>query len=724
MADTYAKDGAALVIRFNGETIWIEPWGPDALRVRARPGGEVVEPHISALLPAGPARSVIGIDGPTARIANGRISAEVRLTRRLGADVPREPVIRFVRTDTGEELLAETRSHFAGPPPRNFKPIASGSFQLEARFKAYAGEEIMGLGQPQHGLEDLKGTSTTLLQQNTHVVVPFVLSSRGYGFLWNNPATGRADFATNITRWLADATPGLDYWITAGDTPAAILSTYVAATGMPPVLPMWATGFWQCKLRYRTQAEILSVAREYRRRNLPLSCIVIDFFAWTRQGEWKFDPKDWPDPEGLVRELREMDIRTIVSIWPTVAANAETYREMREKGYLLRTERGVPVVIQFPDKDPYGVHFLTYYDAFNPEARDFHWARVKANYVDRGIENFWLDACEPEMRPAHADHVRTHLGNGAEMMSAFPLLHAGRYAAGLKAAGAEDAVLLCRSTWAGGQRYPTILWSGDVWSTWEDYRAQIAAGLHAAMSGIGWWNSDIGGFYEGHRDNPDFQELLVRWFEFGVFSPICRLHGVRVPNGVPFSAPDGEVDYGAELFHVFTDTGGDNEVWSYTPELFAIFERLLRVRENLRPYLAGLFAEYSRTGTPPMRPLSFAFPGQPSLTGQAAYMLGPDLLVAPVTEPGAEVREVRLPLGEDWVHVWSSTTHPGGSTASAPCPLGQVPVFCRSDASALFEKVFSNSAIGPRRKRTANATGSPGKPHEALEGLRQRRGTA
>jgi len=688
MPETYSRDGSALVIRFNGETIRIEPWGPDALRLRARPGGTVIEPHVSALLDAAPATADIAIDGAHARITNGRIRAEVRLARRLGADVAKEPEIRYVRSDTGAELLAETRSHFAGPSPRSFKALASGSFQLEARFRAYPDERLMGLGQPQHGLEELKGTSTTLVQQNTHVVIPFVLSSRGYGFLWNNPATGCADFATNGTRWLADATPGLDYWICAGDSPAEILSTYVAATGMPPALPDWATGFWQCKLRYRSQAEILDVAREYRRRNLPLSCIVIDFFAWTRQGEWQFDPADWPDPAGLVRDLAEMGIKTIVSIWPTVSANAETYTEMREKGYLLRTERGVPVVIQFPDKDPYGIHFLTYYDPFNPEARDYHWDRVQSGYVDKGVTNFWLDACEPEMRPAHADHVRTHLGNGAEMLSAFPLLHAGRYAEGLKAAGAEDAVLLCRSTWAGGQRFPTILWSGDVWSTWADYRAQIAAGLHAAMSGIGWWTTDIGGFYEGHRDNPAFHDLLVRWFEFGVFSPICRLHGVRVPNGVPYAAPDGEVDYGKELFHVFTDTGGDNEVWSYTPDLLAIFTDLLALRERLRPYLDATFAACSATGVPPMRPLTFACPGQTGLSGQGACMLGDDLLVAPVLEPGARSRRVRLPAGHDWIDAWSGIAHPGGTEIDIPAPPGRPPVLCRADAWEEMGPVF------------------------------------
>ena len=220
------------------------------------------------------------------------------------------------------------------------------------------------------------------------MVIPFVISSRGYGFLWNNPATGRCDFAENITRWRADATPGLDYWICAGDSPAAILKCYLAASGMPPELPHWATGFWQCKLRYRSQQELLNVARQHKQLGLPLSCIVIDFFNWTRQGEWQFHPDEWPDPEGLVAELADMGVKTIVSIWPTVSSNAEDYGLMRDRGYMLKSERGVPAVIQFPDKEPFGLHFLTYYDAFNPEAREFHWQKAKAGYLDRGITNF------------------------------------------------------------------------------------------------------------------------------------------------------------------------------------------------------------------------------------------------------------------------------------------------------------------------------------------------
>lgn len=688
----FRKIDGALECRFMGEVLRIAAWGPDALRVQARPGPTLAEPHVSALLPWSGQAGAIEIGETRASITAGRIRAEVTLKERYGADVKREAVIRFVRSDNGEELLSETRSHFAGPRTRSFKALATGSWRLEQQFSAYEGESLWGMGQPQHGAMDLKGVSTTLLQQNAHVVIPFVVSSRGYGFLWNNPAVGRAEFARNVTRWTAEATNVLDYWITAGDRPAEIVRAYADATGHSPDVPDWVTGFWQCKLRYRTQDELLDVAREYRRRGLPLSCIVIDFFAWTRQGEWKFDPKDWPDPEGMVAELAEMGIEVVVSIWPTVSASSEHYRAMTEQGLLLSTERGVPVVIPFPDKDPFGAGFFTYYDTFNPDARAFHWEVVKRNYVDRGIRNFWLDACEPEMRPAHPENVRTVLGNGAEMLCAYPLLHEETYRNGLADAGVPDGALLCRSAWAGSQRHGVILWSGDVWSDWDWFRAQIPAGLHAGMAGMGWWTTDIGGFYDGHGGSEAFRELLVRWFEFGVFSPICRLHGFRVPDDVPPPAPGEPVTYGQDTFNIFTDTGGSNEVWSFGDRVEGVLTELLALRERLRPYLSEAFATYARTGDPVMAPLFYHFPDQPDLYDRGdAYMFGPDLLVAPVLEPGAEARDVALPTGETWVEAWTGAEHAGGSVAHVAVPWGRIPVFIRKARADALGPIFAAS---------------------------------
>ena len=210
--------------------------------------------------------------------------------------------------------------------------MAGDHFELQARFKAYDGERLYGLGQHQHGLLDQKGCVIDLVHFNTESSVPFLLSSRGYGFLWNNPAVGRVELGNNATRWIAQATPQLDYWITAGATPAEILEHYADATGHAPMMPEWAVGFWQCKLRYSTQEELLSVAREHKRRGLPLSVIVADFFHWSLQGDWQFDPEKWPDPAAMVDELEEMGIHLMVSIWPTVNALSANFEEMQQRG--------------------------------------------------------------------------------------------------------------------------------------------------------------------------------------------------------------------------------------------------------------------------------------------------------------------------------------------------------------------------------------------------------
>jgi alpha-D-xyloside xylohydrolase len=676
------NEAGVLICNFYAETIRIEAHGPDSLRVRARQGRTVLDPEWSALLAAPPQQTVIVIGPKLATICCGKLMAEVSCVDRYGAEVKQELVIRYLRSDTGAELVSETRSHFAGPGTRAFKALASESYRLEATFKAYADEHLYGLGQPQHGLVDLKGTSTTLLQQNTHVTVPFVISSRGYGFLWHNPAVGLVEFATNLTRWTAESTAQLDYWITAGDAPADLVRNYTDLTGHSPVLPEWATGFWQCRLRYRTQDELVETAREYHRRGLPLSCIVIDFFHWTRQGEWQFDPLEWPDPGRMVKDLAEIGVRTMVSIWPTVSASSVYYREMRESGYLIRAERGQPVVIPFPDKEPLGTGFFTYYDASLDEARRFVWDIVRRNYVEHGITNFWLDACEPEMRPNHPENTRLAMGRGSEMLNAYPLLHQRGFREGLdETPFSAESVLLCRSAWVGSQRYGVILWSGDVWSNWRDFRTQIAAGLHAGLSGLGWWTTDVGGFYDGIGKDPAFRELLVRWFQFGVFSPILRLHGFRVPDELPLPT-DGVPTYGVDTQSVFIRGGGTNEVWSFGHDLYEIFVNLLALRERLRPYIGLLMAQYSKTGDPPMRPLFYDFPGDPnSWTARDVYMLGPDLLVAPVMEPGATARDVYLPSGGRWCCAWSDAVHEGGQTISADAPLRTIPIFLREGAA-------------------------------------------
>jgi alpha-D-xyloside xylohydrolase len=481
------------------------------------------------------------------------------------------------------------------------------------------------------------------------------------------PGVGRVELAANGTRWVAHAARQVDYWVTAGETPAAVVSHYARATGLPPMLPEWASGFWQSKLRYRTQEELLEVAREYKQRGLPLSVIVCDYFHWTRQGEWKFDPVEWPDPQAMVDELRELGVELLVSIWPTVNPNSGTYATMEREGLLVGSMASLPPLhLAFWDKGTDGQAFMRFYDATNPDARRYVWQKVADGYRRYGIRAFWLDACEPEILADNPEAARYFLGPGNEVQGVYPREHARGFYEGLKSSGEDDFVLLCRSAWAGSQRFAAAVWSGDIESTFEALAAQIPAGLHMGISGIPWWTTDIGGFRNGDPTSPYFRELVVRWFQFGVFCPLFRLHGVREPGPLVGSG----------------QTGAPNEAWSFGEEAFQVIREQLELRERLRPYVMQQMATASGCGLPPMRALFLEFPDEaPAWEVTDQFMFGPDVLVAPVTTYGAREREVYLPSAASWLNAWTGKPVGANGWVTAAAPIERIPVYLREGGS-------------------------------------------
>ena len=647
--------------KHNHELLAIQPWGPDSVRVRSTlladfpsmPGALLDEPP----------------EGGSAEINIGEESA-ILLNGKLRVELSEQGRLRFINDSTGVVLLEEPAPMFWSYPARNFEGSGGDLYHLEASFSARADESFYGLGQHQHGLLNQKGCVIRLQHTNTEVAIPFTLSNRGYGFLWNNPAIGRVEFAENFTRWVAEATRGLDYFVVAGDSPSEIIEKYVTATGRPPLLPDWALGFWQCKLRYRTQQELLDVAHEYKRRGLPISVIVVDYFHWTMMGDWQFDPVYWPDPAAMVKELKEMGIEVMVSVWPTVNVNSENYKEMNEKGMLIRADSNLNAFMSIADRHPEGPSYLHYYDSTNPEARKFIWEKVKKHYYDMGIRVYWLDADEPEIYPITHKNLRYHLGSALEVGCIYPFLHQRAFFEGESAAGEKEIINLSRSAWAGTQRYGSALWSGDIPSTFEYLQKSLRAGLNVAMSGIPWWTTDIGGFLGGDIRTDYFKELIVRWFQYGVFCPLFRLHGVREPNN-GLSGPDA--------------SGGPNEVWEFGDQAYKIIAHLMAIREKLHPYLASLNAYAHEKGLPPMRPLFVDFPqNEQAAQIDDQFMLGPDLLIAPVIEKGVRQRQVYFPYGTDWVDAWSGETQPGGATVLIEAPIEKVPVYWRKGSPYAF----------------------------------------
>lgn len=655
----------SLIARRQTELLCIEPWGKDALRVRATQYTDFTGRRwaLSEEISADRKTADITIDGTqSASVQNGRVKATVNAAG----------VLSFYRDDT--LLLREYYRNYFGTESResrclkivsrDYKPIIGGDYTLTVRFESNDNERFFGMGQYQQPYLDLKGCVLELAQRNSQVSVPFAVSSLGYGFLWNNPAVGRASFGRNYTEWQALATKEMDYWITVGDTPAQILENYTAVTGRAPVMPDDLLGLWQCKLRYRTQEEVLQVARRYHELGIPLDVIVIDFFHWTRQGDWHFDPEYWPDPKAMCDELHAMGTKVMVSVWPSVDRKSENFEEMLERSYLIRTERGSIQTYDFQGD-------CLEIDVTNPEAREYIWEKCKKNYYDYGIDMFWLDNAEPDYAVYDYDNYRYSLGCALEVSNIYPQKYAQAFCDGISALGkGSEMVHLVRSAWAGSQKYSTLVWSGDVPSTFEALRDQLSAGLNMGLAGIPWWTTDIGGFMTDDVNDPAFHELLLRWFEFAVYSPVLRMHGDRGPHDIPALS---DKEYGGGSLY----TGHNNELWSYGENAFSIMKKLLNTRFSLKPYIEKLMCQANKTGAPLLRTMFYEFPEDEICWGLSdQYMFGSDYLVAPVLEAGQRERDVYLPAGT-WEDVNDRKLYKGGCMVHCDAPLDKIPVFIR-----------------------------------------------
>ncbi len=675
MNNLFRVEGNRLIREYDNEMISVEPWGENSLRFLCTRYDDRLESRNWALMPQNSCKVHISKGKKEASITNGKITCCIN----------ENGVVSYFN-ERNEALLSEhwkDRKAVENPsalliPGRELKPIPGGKYRSAVYFKSNDNEKLYGLGQHQEPYLNLKGCELELAQRNSQVNIPFVLSNMGYGFLWNNPAYGYVTMARNYTKWTSEVTSAIDYWITAGDTPSEILKNYTQVTGRAPMMPDFAAGLWQSKLRYKTQEELLNVAREYKRRNLPLSVIAIDLFHWPQQGEWRFDPRCWPNPAAMVKELKKMGVELMVSIWPTVDPSSTSYEEMKAKGYLVSTDRGVRTQLICRGNE-------VFFDATNPAARKYVWNKVRKNYFDYGINVFCLDEAEPEIRPYDFDNIRYYLGPNIEVGNIYPLLFAKAFFDGMMENGISNVVNLVRSAWAGSQKYGAALWPGGVHSSFEAFRTQIYAGLNIGLSGIPWWTTDIGGFSGGDPEDPSFRELLIRWFQYGVFCPILRLHGLR-------KAPETAKKKvgGAEESDIMDfEACGSNEVWSFGDEAYSILRKFLLLREKLRPYIMEQMKKAHENGTPPMRPLFFDFPDDKKTWDiEDEFMFGPDILVAPVIYEGARKRSVYLPENCDWMEAGTGKSYSGGRWVECRAPLETIPLFLKNNAVYQCVKQF------------------------------------
>mgnify|MGYP002511722723 CR=1 FL=1 len=642
----YEQDHMLYFIR-EGEIGRLSACGRDSIRFQAAPGGGIAEQDFT-LMPQ-KMSAEIHMEKRCATVTNGSMTAKLYENGR----------VEFYFKD--KLILREKSELTFDVGLRNYRSTAGGSYRARVTFEPNEKEHFYGLGHEATDCFDLKGCTVDLRHVNAKCTIPYVYSSLGYGFLWNLPSTGVCELACNRTRWTSDSTRQIDY-VVIGGGPGEACETLADLTGHAPRMPEWALGFWQSRLRYETQEQVLGVAQRYKDMGITPSVIIIDYFHWTEQGDYKFDPKYWQSPREMADKLHAMGIKLMVSMWPTVNEKSENYREMLDGNMLIRTKSGSNRVFDF-----YGPQAEI--DPTNPDTRRFVWEKLKQNYIDNGVDALWFDEAEPEIHPEHFDNLILHAGNGEEVGLLYPYYYAKLVYDGMKSIGRNDIVTLSRCAYTGAQKFGALVWSGDIPSTFESLRMQVKSGLNMAMCGIPWWNTDVGGFYGGDIESDYFRELIVRWFQYGVFCPVLRLHGSR--NG-----HDRTRD-------IIEPTGGDNELWSFGGRNFEILKELVLLRERLRPYIKKHMDTASEKGYPIMRPMFFDFPEDEACyeLGEQ-YMFGGDILFAPITGQGETQKRVYLPEGE-WIRTTDKTVHTGGRFVSCHAEILEFIAFVKKGAEVM-----------------------------------------
>jgi alpha-D-xyloside xylohydrolase len=563
---------------------------------------------------------------------------------------------------------------------RGIKPEDLPLYTVGASFVAPDDEHYYGLGENQEGYLDHRQRPLTcaanyLAPASPSYCIPFMVTNKGYGILWDNPSSTTIYPAFDgETKWTSMLGRRVSFFVIAGKTTDEIYEGYRLLTGATPMLPKAAYGFIQCKQRYSSQAEVLGVAKGYRDRHLPLDIIVVDWFYYTKMGEYDFDPKAWPDPAAMNHQLHDEHIESMISVWPRFAPGSRYYDFLLNKGWFEHYPNGVPVTPDEPaagkpvDGQPYDKAGSDI-DTTNPDAAKWWWNLVRDNIASKGFDYFWADETEPDLPP---DGAYLSVGPGARYFNVYPLFHTAALYDGIRRDKPQQRNLtLARDAFTGAQRNGTIFWSSDISPTWDTLRRQIPTGLNIAASGIAYTGNDIGGWQDlpwkhtpAHtplidpstaRENvgqyDDYPELYVRWFEYGTFLPTMRTHGTR----------------------------RFNEVWTYGTAAEPILEKYLKLRYTLMPYIYSLGWFTHQTGAPFMRALFMDFPNDPKIANiQDEYMFGPALLVAPVVDQGSTAREVYLPAGTDWYNYWTNEKLHGGETVTVSAPIDRIPLFVKA----------------------------------------------
>ena len=701
-----AAQNAGVTLDRDGSTVVLEPYAPNILRVTmstlkdeatAGPGYGIV-----AMRDAAGWTHETTAEGDTYKSARLTvfIAAPATPQRRPDGSFPRGPRKNFGGFNRGPFM---TVTGADGKPVMDMlgwemgvlndkddnsqlnydrRPEDPQFYQVGATFKSPDDEHYYGLGENQEGYVDHRGHKIECWANYTAAggasfCVPFLITNKGYGLLWDNPSkTTILPGFNEQTRWVSQVGQRVSFFVVVGATTDEIYAGYRLLTGDTPMLPKGAYGLIQCKQRYSTQEEMLAVAKGYRDRHLPIDILVLDWFYYTGMGQMDFIKEAWPDPAEMNRQLHALNIETMISIWPRFQPGTRYYDLIEKNGWFLHHADGTP-----EDGLPYDREGSDI-DTTNPDAAQWYWGIVRDDIASKGFNYFWADETEPDLPP---DGGYFKIGPGTEYFNVYPLFHTAAFYDGMRKDMADQrALILARDAYTGAQHNGAIFWSSDIFPDWDALRRQIPTGLDVAASGIAYWGNDIGGWQglpkthvpahpplidpSDARDEvggyDDYPELYVRWYEYGAFQPNFRTHGTR-PH---------------------------NEVWSYGKQAEPILEKYLRMRYELMPYIYSLGYFTHTTGAPFMRGLFMDFPNDPNVAQIGdEYMFGPAFLVAPVTSQGQTTKSVYLPAGTAWYDYWTDKRYEGGQTIQASAPIDKIPLFVRAGSIVPLGSVIEST---------------------------------
>jgi alpha-D-xyloside xylohydrolase len=525
------------------------------------------------------------------------------------------------------------------------------------QFVSPSDEALFGLGcHPEDTLSiNYKGRNQDLVIKYMTGAIPVLLSNKGYGLFWDNYSPSYffgAEGGNTKYKYMSESGNLIDYYFFYGPGFDRIIASYRLATGNAPMFPKWAFGLFQSQDRYKSQAEVLSVKDKYRNSKIPVDCIVQDWFYWEPDviGSHRFWPERYPDPKSMVAELHKANIHAMISIWPVMAKGTANYEAMAKAGNLTTVTWDNVMTHTFDN----------YYDAHSEKARNMYWDQARDSLIaPQGWDAWWVDQCEPDNGTLLDERRKATFatGKGIDYFNTYSLLHStGLYENWRKDIAGKRAFFLIRQAFAGSQRNAATLWSSDISCTWRAFKSQVPQGINACSSGIPYWTSDIGG-YHFHWMPPDWstsdnRELFTRWFQFGTFSPVFRIHG------------KGE----RALFSDNWDAKTKATLLNYD-----------NLRYRLLPYLYSLAWKVTNEGYTIMRSLAFDFRNDPAINSiPDQYMFGPAFLVNPVTEPGKKSRRVYLPESTIWFDFWTGEQLTGGQTIIAPAPVETIPLYIKA----------------------------------------------